>query len=379
MPKSWIYDIAEHFRSFALLRVLDLRNCKLIHLPEGIVLLVHLRYLAIRRLLSFPSSLLNLTSLQTLIVRTNQSYLLLPSNISDLVNLRHLSSNKFFYLPSINRSMNLQTISEVKFGDLVGKFQKYFPVIKKISLILNSDEGNDFEVLPYLETLKLTRIYRRKLTEPELPKGEPNCRNSFPKTLKKLTLVRCHLPWSDMSIIQSLPNFEWEAYSINFPSLKQLEIVKCRYLEEATSGVRLVCEEENEKEKKERKRLLKIVTRVKVMRKHGYGYLREIEVWRADNDLYTFKEGDFPTLRINDIKDMLIIIIQNKLTNLSGDDVSDFAIALLMFTRSMVIQMRVEDLQLGVESYQKKINVTKPETTRPDIRKKEPYTLYQDP
>ncbi|GJR52745.1 retrovirus-related pol polyprotein from transposon TNT 1-94 [Tanacetum coccineum] len=40
---------------------------------------------------------------------------------------------------------------------------------------------------------------------------------------------------------------------------------------------------------------------------------------------------------------------------------------------------RVEDLQLGVESYQKKINVTKPETTRPDIRKKDPYTPYQDP
>ncbi|GJQ89231.1 putative reverse transcriptase domain-containing protein [Tanacetum coccineum] len=40
-----------------------------------------------------------------------------------------------------------------------------------------------------------------------------------------------------------------------------------------------------------------IVTRVEVMRKHGYGYLREIEVRRADNDLYTFKEGDFPRLR----------------------------------------------------------------------------------
>ncbi|GJU01267.1 hypothetical protein Tco_1111605 [Tanacetum coccineum] len=40
---------------------------------------------------------------------------------------------------------------------------------------------------------------------------------------------------------------------------------------------------------------------------------------------------------------------------------------------------RVEDLQLGVKSYQKKINVTKPETTRPDLRKKDPYTPYQDP
>ncbi|GJU56912.1 retrovirus-related pol polyprotein from transposon TNT 1-94 [Tanacetum coccineum] len=121
------------------------------------------------------------------------------------------------------------------------------------------------------------------------------------------------------------------------------------------------------------------VTRVEVMKKHGYGYLREIKVRRADNNLYTFKEGDFLRLCISDIKDMLLLIVQNRLTNLLGDDVSDFAIALRMFTRSLVIQKRVKDLQLGVESYQKKINVTKPETTRPGIRNKDPYTPYQDP
>ncbi|GJX87850.1 hypothetical protein Tco_0339864 [Tanacetum coccineum] len=87
-----------------------------------------------------------------------------------------------------------------------------------------------------------------------------------------------------------------------------------------------------------------VVTRVEVMRKHGYGYLREIEVRRVDNDLYTFKEGDFPRLCINDIEDMCLLIVQNRLTNLSGDDVSEFAIALRIFTRSMVIQKRVEDL-----------------------------------
>ncbi|GKB58298.1 hypothetical protein Tco_0914484, partial [Tanacetum coccineum] len=111
------------------------------------------------------------------------------------------------------------------------------------------------------------------------------------------------------------------------------------------------------------------LTRVKVMRKHGYGYLEEIEVRRADNGLYRFKEGDFPRLRINDIEDMLLLVVQNRLTNLLGDDVADFAIALIMFTRSLVIQKRVRDLQLGVESYQKKINVTNPDTTRPDLRK----------
>ncbi|GJT69053.1 sugar transport protein 13 [Tanacetum coccineum] len=63
-----------------------------------------------------------------------------------------------------------------------------------------------------------------------------------------------------------------------------------------------------------------VPVKVKVMRKHGYGYLKEIV---------------------------------NRLTNLSGDDVSDFAIALRMFTRSLVIQKRVEDLQLGVKRIEK--------------------------
>ncbi|GJW72866.1 hypothetical protein Tco_0132236 [Tanacetum coccineum] len=110
------------------------------------------------------------------------------------------------------------------------------------------------------------------------------------------------------------------------------------------------------------------VTRVEVMRKQGYGYLREIEVQRVDNELYTFKEGNFPRLRINDIEDMVILVVQNRLTNLLDDDVSD-----------MVIKKRVKDLQLGVKSYQKKINVTKPYTTRPDIRKRDPYLITYDP
>ncbi|GJW03902.1 hypothetical protein Tco_1562758 [Tanacetum coccineum] len=39
----------------------------------------------------------------------------------------------------------------------------------------------------------------------------------------------------------------------------------------------------------------------------------------------------------------------------------------------------IEDLQLGVESYQKKINVTKPNTTRPYLRKRHPYTPDKNP
>nr|GEY98337.1 hypothetical protein [Tanacetum cinerariifolium] len=85
------------------------------------------------------------------------------------------------------------------------------------------------------------------------------------------------------------------------------------------------------------KRIL-AVTHVSIIRKHRYGYLEEIVVRRADNALYRFKKGDFLRLRINDIKDMLLLVVQNRLINLLRDDVADFAIALRMFTRSLVIQ-----------------------------------------
>ncbi|GJR73193.1 hypothetical protein Tco_0085558 [Tanacetum coccineum] len=52
-----------------------------------------------------------------------------------------------------------------------------------------------------------------------------------------------------------------------------------------------------------------------------------------------------------------------------------FNVSLRMFTRSVVIQRRVEDLQLGVESYQKKLNLTKPDTTNP-IFEKNDISLY---
>nr|GEY99350.1 hypothetical protein [Tanacetum cinerariifolium] len=47
--------------------------------------------------------------------------------------------------------------------------------------------------------------------------------------------------------------------------------------------------------------------------------------------------------------------------------------------RSIVIQRRVEDLQLGVESYQKRLNLTKPDTYRSDLKHKEAYTAYSNP
>ncbi|GJT01712.1 hypothetical protein Tco_0822881 [Tanacetum coccineum] len=46
---------------------------------------------------------------------------------------------------------------------------------------------------------------------------------------------------------------------------------------------------------------------------------------------------------------------------------------------SLILKRRVEDLQLGVESYQKKLNITKPQKTFPEIELKEPYTPSYNP
>ncbi|GJV14285.1 hypothetical protein Tco_1359608 [Tanacetum coccineum] len=83
---------------------------------------------------------------------------------------------------------------------------------------------------------------------------------------------------------------------------------------------------------------------VKVKRLHGYGHLDEIVLFQLD-----------------------------------GNDIVDFIVSIRMFTRSLIIKRRVEDLQLGVESYQKKLNITEPHKTFPGIEFKELYTPSYKP
>ncbi|MFS8024752.1 putative P-loop containing nucleoside triphosphate hydrolase, leucine-rich repeat domain superfamily [Helianthus anomalus] len=252
-----VEDIAKQFRSFVLLRVLKLQNCRLNDFPKGIELLVHLRYLEIwKESEGFPSSICDLWGLQTLIYITGEYSVDLPSNISNLVNLRHLRGGTIS-LPSIEKPMNLQTISYISLGEGVENFQKCFPNIKELRCRTCSDEQNDFKSLTFLERLLLVSDLNR-----------PVERITFPSSLKKLTLGTCYLPWSEMSIIQSLPNLQvlelyclafegrywntngqefpqlkvlhlewlnikvWEAYSRSFPCLRRLQFKWCLELEE---------------------------------------------------------------------------------------------------------------------------------------------------
>nr|GEZ22789.1 hypothetical protein [Tanacetum cinerariifolium] len=67
------------------------------------------------------------------------------------------------------------------------------------------------------------------------------------------------------------------------------------------------------------------------------------------------------------------------LSNLTIEERFAFNVSLRMFTKSIVIQRRVEDLQLGVESYQKRLNLTKPDMYRSDLKRREAYTTYSNP
>ncbi|GKE10337.1 hypothetical protein Tco_1413888, partial [Tanacetum coccineum] len=51
-------------------------------------------------------------------------------------------------------------------------------------------------------------------------------------------------------------------------------------------------------------------TSLKIMKWYDYGHLDEIKVRREDQQLYTFKEGDFLRLRLQDIEDMLLLLVQ---------------------------------------------------------------------
>ncbi|GJQ90336.1 hypothetical protein Tco_0001475 [Tanacetum coccineum] len=90
---------------------------------------------------------------------------------------------------------------------------------------------------------------------------------------------------------------------------------------------------------------------VKVKRLHGYGHLDEIVVKRADRQLYKFKEVTLLTL-------LWPFVCSQEV--LSSKDMSRI-------------------YQLGVESYQNKLNITEPQKTFPRIEFKELYTLSYKP
>ena len=109
-------------------------------------------------------------------------------------------------------------------------------------------------------------------------------------------------------------------------------------------------------------------------KKLNYTFMNEI-VKRQDEKKYKFSEADFPDLYLNDIEDMYLEKVQGRMCEFDTDTQYNFISSLLLFIRRLIVQERVEDLQLGVESYQQKINLTKPLFKFPGIYKMSQYTL----
>ncbi|XP_042036870.1 putative late blight resistance protein homolog R1A-10 [Salvia splendens] len=239
---SWLAEL----RNFKFLRVLDALGVDLKALPSQVFELYHLRYLALMGSFSIPSAVSKLVNLQTLIIHLASGRLRekrdpgvhhsLPLEIWMLPQLRHLFFHSPHLLPNPFQGLNLllenlQTLLLV--ADLVWNEEvlQLIPNVKILGLTYTTTQSFDLHHLRELRRLEKLEVigYGGFLWRRENP--------SFPRTLKKLTLIGGGFPWKDMAIVGLLPNLEilklrhnacygdtWETNDDYFPLLKYLLI-----------------------------------------------------------------------------------------------------------------------------------------------------------
>ncbi|GJX51932.1 hypothetical protein Tco_0280301 [Tanacetum coccineum] len=86
---------------------------------------------------------------------------------------------------------------------------------------------------------------------------------------------------------------------------------------------------------------------------HEHKFITEIVARRANDCIVSITEPDYKNLNKNDIEDMYLLIMNNK--------------------------ERVHDFQLGIESYQQKINLTAPTITFPGIEEYDVFSIVYEP
>ncbi|XP_027075773.1 putative late blight resistance protein homolog R1A-3 [Coffea arabica] len=227
---------------FKLLRVLDLGRFDFTYeFPMEVVLLVHLRYLAIRSVKSVPSDIANLSSLETFFLIQSWDDVVLPNTIWNIQTLRHLfikSSRCGFRFPadSLAGSPDLKHLETLSLAidsssQSLQKILTKLPSIRRLKCLPlrgSSSSRNWILVLDGLSQLESLKV--RNLA----PLGI-----KFPLYLKKLTLSRTRVPWTEISTIGKLPSLEvlklrheafvgekWEMKAGEFLNLRFLELTK---------------------------------------------------------------------------------------------------------------------------------------------------------
>ncbi|GJZ29549.1 hypothetical protein Tco_0574196 [Tanacetum coccineum] len=107
-------------------------------------------------------------------------------------------------------------------------------------------------------------------------------------------------------------------------------------------------------------------------------YIRkQKEPGKSKEEIYSnLKIPDYKNLNKNDIEDIYLLIMIGKVP-----DYADTGLlwSLSVFIRSTVIWERVHDFQLGIESYQQKVNLTAPTMTFPGIEDHEMFSIIYEP
>ncbi|GJS15270.1 hypothetical protein Tco_0409742 [Tanacetum coccineum] len=118
---------------------------------------------------------------------------------------------------------------------------------------------------------------------------------------------------------------------------------------------------------------------LKTFSRYGYTYLKEIVLRKADYKEYKISKAEFKNLHPNDFKDLYLLHLQGKRNHLSRADKVYLFNVVNLWIRKIVIGQRMEDLQLGFESYQTKLNLIQPSWDATDFLFKEDYTIVYKP
>ncbi|GJV72156.1 hypothetical protein Tco_1492151 [Tanacetum coccineum] len=121
------------------------------------------------------------------------------------------------------------------------------------------------------------------------------------------------------------------------------------------------------------------VVRIEVFPMYGYNYMKKIVLCRADLKEYVIAERDFKYLYPSDFEDLYLLNLQGHLNHLSPEDKKILTTAVNLWTRNLVIRQRVEDFQLGIESYQTQLNLTKPRWDAKGFEYKHDFTVIDSP
>ncbi|GJV29850.1 hypothetical protein Tco_1386298 [Tanacetum coccineum] len=125
-------------------------------------------------------------------------------------------------------------------------------------------------------------------------------------------------------------------------------------------------------------RILSVV-RIKVFSLYGYDYMKNILLRRADNQEYTIAKSDFKDLYSSDFEDLYLLNLQGHLNYQPPKDKKILFTAINLWIRNLVIKKWVEDFQLGIESYQTHLNLTKPRREATGLEFTHDYKILDSP